>query len=39
MRALSRRQREVLEFVTRCIRERGVVPSVREVAEHLGLRS
>ncbi|MDR7416034.1 MAG: transcriptional repressor LexA [Armatimonadota bacterium] len=39
MKTLSRRQREVLEFVTRCIRERGVVPSVREVAEHLGLRS
>ncbi|MCS7173473.1 MAG: transcriptional repressor LexA [Armatimonadetes bacterium] len=39
MKTLSRRQREALEFVTRCIRERGVVPSVREVAEHLGLRS
>ncbi len=39
MKELSRRQREVLEFVTRCIRERGVVPSVREVADHLGLRS
>lgn len=39
MRALTPRQREVLEFITRQVRERGLAPSVREVAYSLGLRS
>ena len=39
MDGLTHRQREVLEFITRQVRERGIVPSVREVAHHLGLRS
>jgi repressor LexA len=36
---LSRRQRQVLEFLSRSIDRSGIVPSVREVAAALGLRS
>lgn len=38
-RGLSRRQRQVLEFIERRIRERGYPPSVREIGEGVGLRS
>lgn len=36
---LTRRQRQVLEFIARKIRERGYPPSVREIGEGVGLRS
>lgn len=36
---LSRRQRQVLEFIVRRLRERGYPPSVREIGNALGLRS
>ncbi len=37
--ALTRRQREVLEFIRDWILRRGGSPTVREVAEHFGFRS
>ena len=39
MRDLTRRQRQVLEYVTACIQEQGYPPTIREIARHLGLRS
>ena len=39
MRELTRRQRQVLEYVTACIQEQGYPPTIREIARHLGLRS
>jgi repressor LexA len=39
MNRLSRRQQQVLEFLRRSIDRSGIVPSVREVAAALGLRS
>jgi repressor LexA len=36
---LPQRQREVLDFLRRSLRERGYVPSIRELGEALGLRS
>lgn len=36
---LTRRQREILEFIKRRIRERGYPPSVREIGEAVGLAS
>ncbi|MBE3589417.1 MAG: transcriptional repressor LexA [Firmicutes bacterium] len=37
--SLTRRQREILEFIKRRIRERGYPPSVREIGEAVGLSS
>jgi repressor LexA len=37
--ALTRRQREVLEFIRDHIIRKGASPTVREVAEHFGFRS
>jgi repressor LexA len=34
---LSRRQREILEFITLFLREEGRPPTVREIASHFGL--
>ncbi|MBM3451278.1 MAG: transcriptional repressor LexA [Armatimonadetes bacterium] len=39
MQPLSPRQREVLEYVSKTIGEQGIVPTVREVARALGVRS
>ncbi|MDR5682458.1 MAG: transcriptional repressor LexA [Armatimonadota bacterium] len=39
MTRLSRRQRQVLDFLRSSIERSGIVPSVREVASALGLRS
>jgi hypothetical protein len=36
---LTRRQRDVLDFLTAYVRERGCSPSYGEIAEHLGCRS
>ncbi len=39
MRELSRRQRQVLEFITEHIQDQGYPPTFQEIAEHLGIRS
>ncbi len=36
---LTRRQQQVLEFIESCINERGYPPTMREIGEHLGIRS
>ena len=37
--ALSGKRQEILEFIARCLRERGYPPSVREIGEAVGLTS
>jgi len=39
MEALTKRQRQVLNFITRSIEERGYPPTMREIGEHMGIRS
>jgi repressor LexA len=36
---LTRRQRQVLDFITASISERGYPPTLREIGEHFGIRS
>ncbi|MDR1160571.1 MAG: helix-turn-helix domain-containing protein, partial [Syntrophomonadaceae bacterium] len=36
---LKRRQQEVLDYIKKCIYENGFPPSVREIAEAVGLKS
>ncbi len=36
---LTDRQREILDFITQSIRERGYPPTLREIGEHIGIRS
>ncbi|MEQ9162873.1 MAG: helix-turn-helix domain-containing protein, partial [Ilumatobacter fluminis] len=38
-KAISRRQREILEFIESQTRDRGFPPSVREIGEAVGLTS
>jgi len=37
--ALTERQREILDFITSSINERGYPPTLREIGEHFGIRS
>ncbi len=37
--ALTRRQREILDFITASINERGYPPTLREIGEHFGIKS
>jgi len=37
--ALTDRQREILDFITSSISERGYPPTLREIGEHFGIRS
>ena len=37
--ALTDRQKEVLDFISRSISERGYPPTLREIGEHMGIRS
>jgi repressor LexA len=37
--ALTERQREILEFITSSITDRGYPPTLREIGEHFGIRS
>jgi repressor LexA len=39
MKPLTKRQRQVLEFIRRQSLEQGVAPSLREIARHFGFRS
>src|SRR5215510_9934696 len=36
---LTDRQREILDFITQSIRERGYPPTLREIGLHFGIRS
>jgi repressor LexA len=36
---LTARQREALDFITYCLDERGYPPTLREIGEHMGIRS
>ena len=36
---LTDRQQQVLDFITRCVDERGYPPTLREIGEHMGIRS
>src|SRR6202142_4369279 len=36
---LTDRQREILEFITQSITERGYPPTLREIGSHFGIRS
>src|SRR5436190_18702267 len=36
---LTERQREILDFITSSISERGYPPTLREIGEHFGIRS
>ena len=36
---LTDRQREILEFITQSIRERGYPPTLREIGVHFGIKS
>lgn len=37
--ALTQRQRQILDFITASISERGYPPTLREIGEHFGIRS
>jgi repressor LexA len=39
MEPLTKRQRQVLNVITRSIEERGYPPTMREIGEHMGIRS
>jgi repressor LexA len=39
MRGLTPRQQQVLEFIHSSIRERGYPPTLREIGQHMGIRS
>jgi repressor LexA len=39
MRGLTTRQQQVLEFIRSSIRERGYPPTLREIGQHMGIRS
>jgi repressor LexA len=36
---ITRRQQQVLDFITKCINDRGYPPSMREIGEHMGIKS
>jgi len=37
--ALTERQRQALQFITDCLSDRGYPPTLREIGEHMGIRS
>ncbi|MCC7384376.1 MAG: transcriptional repressor LexA [Deltaproteobacteria bacterium] len=39
MQGLTERQREILDFITRRIGEQGYPPTIREIGEHMGIKS
>ncbi len=39
MQGLTKRQQQTLEFIRRSISERGYPPTLREIGEHMGIRS
>lgn len=36
---LTERQRQALEYITECLNDRGYPPTLREIGEHMGIRS
>lgn len=39
MKGLTSRQREILDFITRSIQQNGYPPTIREIGQHMGIRS
>jgi len=39
MKKLTRRQKQVLDFIVECIQTDGYPPTIREIGEHMGIRS
>jgi repressor LexA len=39
MQGLTKRQEQTLDFIRQCIEERGYPPTLREIGEHMGIRS
>ena len=39
MQGLTKRQEQTLDFIRRSIEERGYPPTLREIGEHMGIRS
>lgn len=39
MKGLTDRQQEILEFISTSIQDRGYPPTIREIGEHMGIRS
>jgi repressor LexA len=39
MQGLTKRQEQTLDFIRHCIEERGYPPTLREIGEHMGIRS
>jgi repressor LexA len=39
MQGLTTRQREILDFITERIQQQGYPPTIREIGEHMGIRS
>src|SRR5690606_33667889 len=39
MQGLTKRQEQTLEFIRKSIRDRGYPPTLREIGEHMGIRS
>jgi repressor LexA len=39
MRALTKRQQQILDFIQRCQETTGLIPSLRDIAAHFGFRS
>ena len=39
MQGLTRRQQQILDFITRRINEQGYPPTIREIGEEMGIRS
>jgi len=39
MKALTARQREILEFITQTIEDKGCAPSFREIGRAMGIKS
>ncbi|MGB1276254.1 MAG: transcriptional repressor LexA [Nannocystaceae bacterium] len=37
--ALTQRQRQALDYISNCLTERGYPPTLREIGEHMGIRS
>ena len=37
--ALTARQQQALDFISHCLQERGYPPTLREIGEHMGIRS
>ena len=39
MKGLTRRQQEILDYISTSIQGRGYPPTIREIGKHMGIRS